>query len=97
MTRPHDLVLPDLPASAQGDAARGLPPRGGLCAETAPELFFPPVGGSVELAKGVCRRCEVREECREYALSHADGFGEFGVWGGLSEAERRALTRWRSS
>ena len=51
-----------------------------LCAQTDPEAFFPEKGGSTREAKRVCATCEVREEC-------------FGIWGGLSERERRKLKR----
>ena len=60
----------------------------GLCAQTDPELFFPEKGGSVREAKAVCAECPVRVECLEYALAHGE---RFGVWGGLSERERRRL------
>ena len=59
-----------------------------LCAQTDPELFFPEKGESVAAAKRVCAGCEVRAECLQYALDHRE---RFGVWGGLSERERRAL------
>lgn len=61
-----------------------------LCAQTDPEAFFPDRGGSVREAKRVCRACEVRAECLEYALEHDE---RFGVWGGMSERERRRLKR----
>jgi WhiB family transcriptional regulator, redox-sensing transcriptional regulator len=57
-----------------------------LCAETDPEAFFPEKGGSTREAKKVCRRCEVRAECLEFALKNDE---QFGVWGGMSERERR--------
>ena len=57
-----------------------------LCAQTDPEAFFPEKGGSTREAKRVCRSCEVRAECLEYALGHDE---RFGIWGGLSERERR--------
>lgn len=63
-----------------------------LCAETDPEAFFPEKGGSTLPAKQVCRGCEVRAECLDYALTHDDA-GRFGVWGGFSERERRYLKR----
>jgi WhiB family redox-sensing transcriptional regulator len=62
----------------------------GLCAETDPEVFFPEKGGSTRQAKLVCRGCEVRGECLEYALEHDE---RFGIWGGLSERERRRMKR----
>ena len=61
-----------------------------LCAETDPEAFFPEKGGSVRAAKQVCRGCDVRPECLRYALEHEE---RFGIWGGLSERERRRLKR----
>lgn len=61
-----------------------------LCAQTDPEAFFPEKGGSTREAKRVCTSCEVRAECLEYALEHDE---RFGIWGGLSERERRKLKR----
>ena len=61
-----------------------------LCAQTDPEAFFPEKGGSTREAKKVCRACEVRAECLEYALGQDE---RFGIWGGLSERERRKLKR----
>jgi WhiB family redox-sensing transcriptional regulator len=61
-----------------------------LCAQTDPEAFFPEKGGSTREAKKVCRSCEVRAECLDYALEHDE---RFGIWGGLSERERRRLKR----
>jgi WhiB family redox-sensing transcriptional regulator len=61
-----------------------------LCAQTDPEAFFPEKGGSTREAKKVCASCEVRAECLEYALANDE---RFGIWGGLSERERRKLKR----
>ena len=61
-----------------------------LCAQTDPEAFFPEKGGSTREAKRICTTCEVRSECLEYALEHDE---RFGIWGGLSERERRRLKR----
>ena len=61
-----------------------------LCAQTDPEAFFPEKGGSTREAKRICQGCEVRDECLEYALAHDE---RFGIWGGLSERERRRLKR----
>lgn len=61
-----------------------------LCAQTDPEAFFPEKGGSSREAKSVCGSCEVRGECLEYALQSDE---RFGIWGGLSERERRRLRR----
>ena len=59
-----------------------------LCAETDPEAFFPEKGGSTREAKRVCSGCSVRAECLESALANDE---RFGIWGGLSERERRRL------
>lgn len=63
-----------------------------LCAETDPEAFYPEKGGSTRDAKKVCRSCEVRTECLEYALANDE---RWGVFGGLSERERRPLLQAR--
>ncbi|WP_374201461.1 WhiB family transcriptional regulator [Blastococcus sp. MG754427] len=59
-----------------------------LCAETDPEAFFPEKGGSTRDAKRVCTGCPVRAECLEFALANDE---RFGIWGGLSERERRRV------
>jgi WhiB family redox-sensing transcriptional regulator len=61
-----------------------------LCAQTDPEAFFPEKGGSTREAKKVCLGCDVRGDCLEYALAHDE---RFGIWGGLSERERRRLKK----
>ena len=61
-----------------------------LCAQTDPEAFFPEKGGSTREAKKVCLSCEVRVECLEYALAQDE---RYGLWGGLSERERRRLKK----
>ncbi len=61
-----------------------------LCAQTDPEAFFPEKGGSTRDAKRICTSCEVRDQCLEYALANDE---RFGIWGGLSERERRKLKR----
>jgi WhiB family redox-sensing transcriptional regulator len=61
-----------------------------LCAQTDPEAFFPEKGGSTREAKRVCMSCEVRAECLEYALAKDE---RFGIWGGLSERERRRVKK----
>lgn len=65
-----------------------------LCAETDPEAFFPEKGGSTREAKRICEQCDVRAECLEYALKNDE---RFGIWGGLSERERRKLRRDRAA
>ena len=61
-----------------------------LCAQTDPEAFFPEKGGSTREAKKVCVSCDVRSECLEYALENDE---RFGIWGGLSERERRRMKK----
>lgn len=61
-----------------------------LCAQTDPEAFFPEKGGSTREAKKICQQCEVSAQCLEYALQNDE---RFGIWGGLSERERRRLRR----
>jgi len=61
-----------------------------LCAEVDPEIFFPDKGESAAPAKRVCMACEVRPECLDYALKRREAHG---IWGGLSERERRELAR----
>src|SRR5690625_1754410 len=61
-----------------------------LFAQTDPEAFFPEKGGSAREAKRICQSCEVRQQCLEYALANDE---RFGIWGGLSERERRRLKK----
>ena len=61
-----------------------------LCAQTDPETFFPERGGSTREAKRTCLTCDVRSECLDYALENQE---QFGIWGGLSERERRKLRK----
>jgi WhiB family redox-sensing transcriptional regulator len=61
-----------------------------LCAQTDPEAFFPEKGGSTRDAKKICASCDVRAQCLEYALHNDE---RFGIWGGLSERERRKLRK----
>jgi WhiB family transcriptional regulator, redox-sensing transcriptional regulator len=61
-----------------------------LCAQTDPEAFFPDKGGSTRQAKQVCMRCPVRVQCLNYALENDE---RFGIWGGLSERERRRVKK----
>ena len=81
-----------LAAVGAGDDADGLLAwqDQALCAQTDPEAFFPEKGGSTREAKRICVGCEVKAECLEYALMQDE---RFGIWGGLSERERRRLKR----
>ena len=69
-----------------GDAEDGGWQERALCAQTDPEAFFPEKGGSTREAKKVCLTCDVRTDCLESALEKDE---RFGIWGGLSERERR--------
>ncbi|MEW2467896.1 WhiB family transcriptional regulator [Streptomyces sp. NPDC046994] len=65
------------------------------CREEDPDLFFPigntgPALIQIEEAKSVCRRCPVIEHCLQWALESGQ---DAGVWGGLSEDERRNMRR----
>lgn len=65
------------------------------CRDADPELFFPvgstgPAEAQVLAAKEICSLCPVRAQCLQWALDTAQ---DAGVWGGLSEEERRALRR----
>lgn len=61
-----------------------------LCAETDPEAFFPEKGGSTKDAKRTCLACDVKDQCLKYALDNDE---RFGIWGGLSERERRKMKK----
>jgi WhiB family redox-sensing transcriptional regulator len=65
------------------------------CKDEDPELFFPigdvgPAVAQIDKAKAVCRRCPVVDECLNWALTMGE---DDGVWGGMSEDERRAVRR----
>ena len=80
-------VAPAIPALTPED---DLWQEKALCAQTDPEAFFPEKGGSTREAKRICLGCEVKDACLDYALAHDE---RFGIWGGLSERERRRLKR----
>ena len=61
-----------------------------LCAQTDPEEFFAEKGGTTKAAKQICGACEVRTQCLSHALAADE---RYGVWGGLSERERRRFKR----
>lgn len=65
----------------------------GACVGEPPEIFFPGQGEDASLAKGICARCPVRVDCLDFALSTTE---RFGIWGGLSERERRRIRRARA-
>lgn len=65
-----------------------------LCAQVDAEAFFPEKGGSTRQAKAICARCDVAAQCLEYALRHNE---RHGIWGGVSERERRKLENGRAA
>ncbi len=83
-TVPEQAVVGDEDLSWQAYAA---------CMGVDPDLFFPERGASTREAKAVCGRCAVRTECLEYALANAE---KFGIWGGMSERERRRIRKLRA-
>lgn len=60
------------------------------CRSVSSDLFFPdstdPTDPRTESAKALCRSCRVSTECLRHALINRE---QFGIWGGLTEAERR--------
>jgi WhiB family redox-sensing transcriptional regulator len=89
---PVDLGVPGVRRAVEvveDDGALGWQSEA-LCAQTDPEAFFPEKGGSTRDAKRICTSCDVRAQCLEYALQNDE---RFGIWGGLSERERRKLKR----
>lgn len=60
------------------------------CRERDPEQFFVRGAANSRRAIRICERCEVREDCLRYAL---DNEIDFGVWGGMTERQRRRLVR----
>ncbi|MFJ1601524.1 WhiB family transcriptional regulator [Streptomyces sp. NPDC088261] len=69
-------------------AAQPIP----ACAGMDPEIFFPHAlaTGDLALAKNACDGCPVKVACLQGALERGE---QHGVWGGLSEDERRTLKR----
>lgn len=69
------------------------------CRDVDPELFFPigtsgPALAQIEAAKAICEMCSVREPCLMWAIETAQ---DAGIWGGMTEDERRTVRRSRSS
>lgn len=63
-----------------------------VCAQTDPEAFFPEKGGTANPAKQICDDCPVQQQCLDYALANDE---PHGIWGGLSDRQRRAEKRRR--
>lgn len=105
MAVPHRDIANLLAPNSNSWLARFITPApwvaDALCAQVDPEMFFPskssprdsvsegPGNTSIE-AKAVCRKCTVSAECLEYALANDE---PHGIWGGLSERERRRLKK----
>lgn len=83
MSTPEILQPKELEENWQDDAN---------CLGVDPDLFFPERGASTRKAKEVCRGCFVRADCLEFALQN----NELGIWGGLTERERRRIRRQRA-
>lgn len=66
----------------------------GACRDYDTEMFFPGRGDMVGIKRAVeiCRTCEVREACLEYAIASNE---QYGIWGGLTGKQRRQLKRVR--
>ncbi|HLN06841.1 MAG TPA: WhiB family transcriptional regulator [Acidimicrobiales bacterium] len=62
------------------------------CRGVDPGIFYPVSDDDSEAAKGICATCTVRTSCLEYALAERE---REGVWGGLTERERRRIIRQR--
>ncbi|MDK1009988.1 MAG: WhiB family transcriptional regulator [Actinomycetota bacterium] len=62
------------------------------CRGADPDLFFPERGASTRAAKTICRECSVQDECLEFAIVSSE---KFGIWGALSERERRKIRKER--
>jgi len=77
----NDLI--EIPVWYKDAACKGHPNQ---------DDFFPDRGSSTVIAKAICKKCPVREECLEYAVERKE---RFGIWGGKSERERRAIRRER--
>ena len=93
---PNDAPLQRTPKMLNPGSRTAIPANWrdvAACLEEDPELFFPtgstrPALLQIEEAKAVCRRCKVAETCLTWAFESRQ---DTGVWGGLSEDERRGL------
>jgi WhiB family redox-sensing transcriptional regulator len=65
---------------------------GANCKGANADLFFPERGASTRTAKSICRECAVRADCLEFAITTGE---KFGIWGGMSERERRRVRKER--
>ncbi len=79
------------PEASNSEANMAWKQRGN-CLGIDPDLFYPERGVSSANAKKVCKVCEVQLECLNYAIDNGE---KFGIWGGMSERERRQVRRER--
>ena len=70
---------------------------GALCAQSDPEAWFVEAGDKGTVARGICARCTVRDQCLDLALELETEWGvsRHGIWGGTSPRERDAIARQR--
>ena len=60
------------------------------CRGVDPDIFYPVSDDDSGEAKALCASCSVRQACLEYSLAARE---REGVWGGLTERERRRIVR----
>jgi len=89
------MISPTTSTSTDSTAASTDWRHRARCADEDPELFFPigdtgPALLQTEQAKAVCHRCPVMETCLQWAFETGQ---DAGVWGGMSEGERRSMRR----
>lgn len=89
MSAPGTLLVALAAVPAPGEWATH-----GRCVKAPTELFFPGRGEDCTAAKRICGGCPVLDECRAYGMAHA---GLKGVFGGLTENERRTERKRRSA
>lgn len=63
------------------------------CLGLDPDIFFPARGEVAAQVKTICRECDVQSECLAYALNNGE---KHGIWGGMSERDRRKIRRTRA-
>lgn len=79
------LLLGTIPDSKSSSEAWMLE---GICRNIDPDLWFPDAGGSTRAPISMCQRCPVKQRCLDYAM---DNEIEYGVWGGTSNKQRKAM------
>ena len=76
-----------LPVFVREDSSDAWKLRG-ICRDYEPDVFFPSERNRAasQQARSICNRCPVQTECAQWAFTHDEAFG---VWGGITEQERR--------